>query len=148
MSANVVVAGLRSQARSSGSELAEAEATAALLAKQYAGVEREFNHKNAQVASIVARREVLQDNLDSARKLFESAETRVRELRGTAGLQAERLKIVDSGSVPSRPSSPKILRNVEAALLLALIASMIYLSVAYTVSRRNGQPAAPFRLRA
>ena len=151
MSANVEVAVLQSQAgkprKEAAAEVAAAEAKAALLAKQFAGIEREFAGKNAEVARIVARRDVLQDNLDSTRKLYESADAKLGDLRGAARLQAERLEIVDSGAVPSSPSSPKILRNVEAALLLALIASAIYLSVAYTASRRNGQPAAPFRLR-
>ncbi len=148
MSANVDVAALRTQSGNSANALAVAEAKEALLAKQYAAIEREFTRKNAQVASIVSRRDLLRDNLDSSRKRYESAEARVHEIRGAAGLQAERLKIVDAGAVPSRPSSPKILRNVEAALLLALIASAIFLGVAYTTSRRNGQPAPPFRLRA
>ncbi len=148
MSANVEVAALRSQPGASANALAAADAKAALLNKQYATIEGEFNRKIAQVSRIVSRRDLLQDQLDSSRKLYESAEAKAQEIRGAAGLAAERLKIVDPGAVPSRPSSPNILRNVEAALLLALIASAIYLSVAYTASRRNGQPAPPFRLRA
>lgn len=148
MSANVDAAALRSRSGGSRNDLAEAEAKAALLEKQYAAVEHEFERKNAQVSRAVSRRDLLQDNLDSSRKLYEGAETKAQEIRGAAGLEAERLKIVDPGAVPSRPSSPKILRNVEAALLLALIASAIYLSFAYTANRRNGQPAAPIRLRA
>lgn len=152
MSSDVDAAALQSRSGKLGEEtageLAAVQAKAALLAKQYAAIEREFTRKNAELERIVAQRGILQDNLDSSGQLYEGAEAKAQELRGAAGLQAERLKIVDSGAVPSRPSSPKIFRNVEAALLLSLIASAIYLSVAYTANRRNGQPAAPFRLRA
>lgn len=153
MSANGEVAAMEAGLGQAHSEaragaLAAAKARAAALANQYAGLEKEFARKNSEVAQMSARGELLRDNLDASRKRFENAESRVEQLRSTAGEQAERLKIVDPGAVPSRPSSPKPVRNVVAALLLALIASAIYLSAAYTAGRRNGKPAESYRIRA
>jgi uncharacterized protein involved in exopolysaccharide biosynthesis len=44
---------------------------------------------------------------------------------------------MDPGIVPQRPSSPNVPLNVAAALLVALAASIIYLSVAFVSRRRT-----------
>ena len=48
-------------------------------------------------------------------------EARLREARGETGFRGERLKIIDPGIVPERPSSPNLPLNVAAALLLGLV---------------------------
>jgi uncharacterized protein involved in exopolysaccharide biosynthesis len=78
----------------------------------------------------------LQSRVDSSRKIYESAEMRLQELRGSSGLDVDRLKILDNGTLPTRPSFPKTVRNIEAAVLFALIASLIYLSISFTTMRR------------
>ena len=42
-----------------------------------------------------------------------------------------RLRLIDPGIVPQRPSSPNIPLNVFAALLFGAVASVLYLSVAF-----------------
>ncbi len=44
---------------------------------------------------------------------------------------SDRLEILDHGSIPGAPSSPKTARNVEAAVLMALIATLVWLSARF-----------------
>ena len=88
------------------------------------------------MASRSAKREALQNEVKSAQTASEAAETRLRELRAAAGSRGERLRVMDPGIVPQRPSSPNVPLNVAAALLLALAASIIYLSFAFVLRRR------------
>jgi uncharacterized protein involved in exopolysaccharide biosynthesis len=46
-------------------------------------------------------------------------------------MRGERLRLIDPGIVPQRPSSPNIGLNVIAALLVALTASLVWLSLRY-----------------
>ena len=52
----------------------------------------------------------------------ESSAARLRELRATAGTRGERLRVIDPGIVPQRPSSPNVALNVLGALLITLVA--------------------------
>ena len=88
------------------------------------------------MASRGAKREASQNELKSAQTASEAAETHLRELRAAAGSRGERLRVMDPGIVPQRPSSPNIPLNVAAAVLLALAASIIYLSFAFVMRRR------------
>jgi uncharacterized protein involved in exopolysaccharide biosynthesis len=136
MDADVNVASLRASPEHGGGRLAAAEARSALLAHQAASTAQEFERRNAHLSSVLARRNVLQSRVDSSRKIYESAEMRLQELRGSSGLDVDRLKILDNGTLPTRPSFPKTVRNIEAAVLFALIASLIYLSISFTTMRR------------
>jgi uncharacterized protein involved in exopolysaccharide biosynthesis len=72
---------------------------------------------------------------------------RLADIRATAGSRVERLRVIDPGIVPQRPSSPNIPLNVVAAAGLALFASLLYLTVSFsfTQRRRPGFPA-PLRV--
>jgi uncharacterized protein involved in exopolysaccharide biosynthesis len=72
---------------------------------------------------------------------FEALETRLRETRGEAGYRGDRLKIIDPGVVPERPSSPNLPLNVAAALLLGLVLPILYLTLAlsYQEQRAGGR---------
>lgn len=50
------------------------------------------------------------------------------------GAQTERLRVIDSGAVPERPSSPNVALNVAAATLFALTATLLYLSAAFSLA--------------
>jgi uncharacterized protein involved in exopolysaccharide biosynthesis len=56
-------------------------------------------------------------------------ENRLREARGDAGYRGERLKIIDPGIVPERPSSPNLPLNLAAALLLGLVLPIVYFTL-------------------
>jgi capsule polysaccharide export protein KpsE/RkpR len=135
------VAEYQQQARSSGQSAREqmeaAQARAALLAKRVDEIAREIQQKSVTLARRRAERDALQTELTVAQKAYETDTARVREMRATAGTHAEQLRVIDPGIVPQRPSSPKIRLNVAAALLVALVAALVYLSVAFVYRRRT-----------
>jgi succinoglycan biosynthesis transport protein ExoP len=117
-------------------QLQAARARAALLEKRAQELQRGIQEKSAMLASRTAKRDELQAALKMAQASYDNATTRLREARAAAGTRGERLRVMDPGIVPQRPSSPNIPLNVGAALFLALVASIIYLSFAFAFRRR------------
>ena len=103
----------------------------------------------ALTPSIAAKRKLLAersarlDRLESERKAaqsaFTSSETHVQEVRSARGYRGERLRIIDPGIVPERPSFPNIPLNVLIALLAAMAISVLYLilEMSYTEQRAD-----------
>jgi uncharacterized protein involved in exopolysaccharide biosynthesis len=117
-------------------QLQASQARAAVLEKRLQELAAEIQQKSATLASRGAQRDTLQAELTIAQSLYEKDTGRLREMRATAGSHAEQLRVIDPGIVPQRPSSPNIPLNVGAALLLAVVASIVYLSVAFVARRR------------
>lgn len=107
-----------------------------VLEKQSQELQQSIRELGATMASRSARRDALQNEVKSAQTASVAADTRLRELRATAGSRGERLRVMDPGIVPQRPSSPNVPLNVAAALFLALTASLLYLSFAFVMRRR------------
>ena len=76
----------------------------------------------AQVGAAQAERE-------AARASFDAAEKGLDDARSISGGRGERLRIVDPGVVPERPSWPNVPLILLAALLVALVASLLYLTL-------------------
>ena len=83
------------------------------------------------------RREMLEGDLEAARKDYEAANLRLNDLRASTGFRGERLQIIDPGIVPQRPSSPNLPLNVMVALLLALVASTVSLAYQFAKARNT-----------
>ena len=87
----------------------------------------------AEREKLLATRQAHRDQLDAERKAGQSAlaaiEARLRDARGESGLRGERLKIIDPGIVPERPSSPNLPLNIAAALLVGLVLPILYLTL-------------------
>jgi uncharacterized protein involved in exopolysaccharide biosynthesis len=73
--------------------------------------------------------------LQAARADFESARAKLADIRAAAAFRGERLDVFDPGIVPQRPSSPNILLNVLAALLISGVSSVFYLASAFAWQR-------------
>jgi len=84
-----------------------------------------------------AERHALENERSMAQATFESAEQHLDSLRASEGSRGERLRVMDPGIVPERPSSPNVPLNVAAALLFALVASIMYLSFAFVLRART-----------
>jgi capsule polysaccharide export protein KpsE/RkpR len=84
--------------------------------------ERTLSQRSAHRGQLEAERKARQTELAAA-------ETRLREARADAGYRGERMKLIDPGVVPQRPSSPNLLLNVLAALLLGLILPVVFLAI-------------------
>jgi capsular polysaccharide biosynthesis protein len=81
------------------------------------------------------RREVLETELRAARGEYESANTKLNDIRASAVFRGERLQVIDPGMVPDRPSSPNLPLNVAVALLLSIVASTVYLALRFSQAR-------------
>jgi uncharacterized protein involved in exopolysaccharide biosynthesis len=68
----------------------------------------------------------------SARETFEEAERRLGEVRAAAGYRGERLSIIDPGFAPERPSWPNLPVNVAAAIFIALLAAVIWVTLEFS----------------
>jgi uncharacterized protein involved in exopolysaccharide biosynthesis len=108
--------------------------------------------RNAERERQLGMRQAHRDKLEAGRQAAEAQltamDTRLREARGEAGFRGERLKIVDPGIVPERPSSPNIPLNVAAAMLLGLVLPIVFLTLRMSYQVREGPVAGlPYRRR-
>lgn len=86
------------------------------------------------------QREVLDLERQSARAQYESATNRYNETLASAAFRSERLEIIDPGTVPERPSSPNLPLNLVIALFGALLSSLAYLAIGFSVLRLRTMP--------
>jgi polysaccharide biosynthesis transport protein len=112
-------------------------ARAAELEKRAAELEKRIEENSAQASRWNADRQKLDADVKMAQTASESSAARLRDMRATAGTRGERLRVIDPGIVPQRPSSPNIPLNVLAALLLTLVALAAYLTVSFSYYRRR-----------
>ena len=117
----------------------ESEARARLteMRKQIQDLQRQ----GAEREKLLAIRQAHRDQLDAERKAGQAAlaaiEARLRDARGETGFRGERLRIIDSGIVPERPSSPNLPLNVAAALLAGLVLPILYLTLEMSFQERR-----------
>jgi uncharacterized protein involved in exopolysaccharide biosynthesis len=111
---------------------------------------QDLERRTAEREKLLATRQAHRDKLDAARKADQTAllaiETRLREARGESGFRGERLRVIDPGIVPERPSSPNIPLNVFAALLAGLVLPVLWLTLAMNFeAQRAGSRRTEFR---
>lgn len=117
-------------------QLKAAEARAGVLRQQTEALTKVINDENATLSRRTARRDEVQSELKIAQAAYENAAAHLRDVRAGSGMRGERLRIVDPGIVPERPSSPNIPLNVIVAFFAAAVASLVYVSLTF-VWRRN-----------
>jgi succinoglycan biosynthesis transport protein ExoP len=111
-------------------------ARAAELEKRLNDLEKQISQESALASQRAASRQKLEVELKMAQTASEASAARLRDLRATAGTRGERLRVIDPGIVPQRPSSPNVALNVVAALFLTLIALIAYFTISFTYRRR------------
>lgn len=79
----------------------------------------------------------------STRSVYDATSARLNEVLASSGSRGERLHVVDPGVVPERPSSPNLPLNVIGALIIALVGSALYVTVAF--AHRMYSAASEFR---
>lgn len=99
------------------------------LRKQMQTVEKRSADRERLLASRLLRRERMEVDRKAALAQLSAVETQLREARSGASYRGERLKLVDPGIVPERPSSPNTPLNVAAALLLGLALPIVWLTL-------------------
>ncbi|MGO9261972.1 MAG: Wzz/FepE/Etk N-terminal domain-containing protein [Bryobacteraceae bacterium] len=126
-------------------ETANARARLEEMRKQLAALDRQTAAREKLLAERMAHRDRIEAERKAAQSALTSVENRLREARGDAGYRGERLKIVDPGIVPERPSSPNLPLNVAVALLLGLIFPVVYLTLQWNLRElRVSQPRGIF----
>lgn len=132
-------------AQSRPQDVASVRARIAILEKQAANIEAELAVKEKIAAERHARWDQLEASLNSARQQARAAENRMNELRFSSGASGERLRVIDPGIVPQRPSVPNIPLNVVVAVFVAAIVAWLYITVAFNLrAHRRSVPARAF----
>ena len=102
---------------------------------------QDLEHQGSEREKLLATRQAHRDQLDAERKANQAAlaaiEARLREARGERGMRGERLKIIDPGIVPERPSSPNLPLNIAAALLAGLALPILFLTLVMNFQERR-----------
>jgi uncharacterized protein involved in exopolysaccharide biosynthesis len=126
-------------------ETANARARLEEMNKQLAALDRQTAAREKLLAERLGHRDRIDAERKAAQAALASVENHLREARGDAGYRGERLKIVDPGIVPERPSSPNLPLNVAVALLLGLLFPAVYLTLQWNLREmRLSQPRGMF----
>jgi uncharacterized protein involved in exopolysaccharide biosynthesis len=99
------------------------------MRRQIQGLDRQGAERERLLATRQAHRDQLDAELKAGQETLAAMEKRLREARGETGFRGERLKMIDPGIVPERPSSPNLPLNVAAALLAGLVLPILYLTL-------------------
>ena len=124
------VAEIRKEAADAGARLEE-------LHKQIQAIDRQSSQREKLLAERLAHRDKMEAQRKDAQAAITAVETRLREARGDAGYRGERLKIIDPGIVPERPSSPNIPLNLAAALLAGLVLPIVFFTLEMNYRERS-----------
>jgi len=62
---------------------------------------------------------------DTNRQLYEGLLQRYRELNAASGISASNIAIIDPANIPDTPSSPKLIRNLLAGVLLGAVVALV-----------------------
>jgi succinoglycan biosynthesis transport protein ExoP len=101
------------------------------LEKQDTDLARQIQAKATVLSEHEARAAELQEKLRAAQLSYDAAAARMREVEAAAGSRGERLRVMDPGVVPERPSSPNVALNVALALAVVLASCLIYLTLTF-----------------
>ncbi len=127
------------QAKSFSVDPAELQARRSALQQQASALNDEISKRQSTLGERRSRIDRLEADRKSARISQEAAYGRLNETLSSAGVRGERLRVVDPGVVPERPSSPNLMLNIGGALLIALIASLAYVTVGFAQRIRAAQ---------
>jgi capsular polysaccharide biosynthesis protein len=94
-----------------------------------------LNAKTPALEDMKNQRDALDAELKAARADEETANAKLNEVKASAAYRGARLKILDPGIVPQRPSFPNTPLNLVVAFVLALLASLAYLALQFAYGR-------------
>jgi len=110
---------------------ANAKARLEQLRGQRLALEREAAEREKLLSIRTAHRDRLEAERRAAQAQLTASENQLREARGGSAFRGERLKLIDPGIVPERPSSPNIPLNAAAAFLAGLVLPIVWLTLRF-----------------
>jgi predicted DNA-binding transcriptional regulator AlpA len=96
-----------------------------------------LNTKGPQLEDLRRRRDAIEAELNAARADEEVENAKLSDVQSTAAARGVRLRVLDPGIVPQRPSFPNPPLNLAVALALSLIASIGYLALRFAYERTH-----------
>jgi uncharacterized protein involved in exopolysaccharide biosynthesis len=117
-----------------------------LLERQLAGLSAAIDRKSAELARETALNASLEAAVNAARTAYEAAAQRLAELPVSLNSRSEWLRVLDPGIVPQRPSSPNVPLILIGSLSLALLGSLLYLTIAFGLARGQRTYHSSFRV--
>lgn len=94
-----------------------------------------LNAKGSLLEDLRRKRDALDAELKSARADEEAENTKLSDVKSSSAARGVRLKILDPGIVPQRPSFPNPPLNLAVALVLSLLASIGYIAIRFAYDR-------------
>ena len=110
-------------------EAAEAGVRIRELQRQAQELGRENEAREKTLGARMAERSKAEADRKEAQTALAGIEARLRDARSEAGYRGDRLKIIDPGVVPERPSAPNVPLNVAAALLAGIALPILFLAL-------------------
>lgn len=110
-------------------DAASAQARVVELRKQMQALDKQAGERERLIALRMAHRDTLWAERKAGQTELATIEATLREARSNAGFRGERLRIIDPGIVPERPSSPNLPLNLAGALLAGLVLPLLYLAI-------------------
>lgn len=111
-------------------------ARTAALQKEVEALDRKIKANQSLAADQRSQAEPIEFEVRAARSVRDAALNRVNDIRASAGVRGERLRVIDPGIVPQRPSAPNVPLNVFAALFIATVASLIGVTFAFAFQQK------------
>jgi tyrosine-protein kinase Etk/Wzc len=106
------------------------------LQKQIEALDKKIASNEALSSDRRSQSEPAEFELRTARAVRDNALVRLNDIRATAGSRGERLRIIDPGIVPQRPSAPNVPLIVLAAIFIAGVASLIGVTFSFVFQQR------------
>ena len=94
-----------------------------------------LNVKSTLLENLRRKRDSLDAELKSARADEEAENTKLSDVKSSSAARGVRLKVLDPGIVPQRPSFPNPPLNLAVAFALSTMASIGYLAIRFAYDR-------------
>jgi capsule polysaccharide export protein KpsE/RkpR len=107
------------------------------LRRQIQALDKEAAERERLIATRLSRRERMESERKAVLAQLTAVETQLREARGGVAYRGERLKLIEPGIVPERPSWPNTPLNIAAALLLGLALPILWLTLRMGYDRQR-----------
>ncbi len=124
-------------------EIAGTRARLQDLQNQDRQLQQLLSEKELLLQNLTQTRDSLDDELKSARVSEETANAKLGDVRSSAAFRGVRLKVLDPGIVPQRPSSPNIPVNMVVAFVFSIIGCIAFLAFRVAAERYRRSAADP-----